>query len=440
MEPIFYKNLIALALVYVSLAADVDALAAPLKLPEPIANNYSSTLLERIPAGKPREVLMEAGKALQSNDLVRATRLFNELAVLAPRSAAPHIGLGELAIKDGDYKKASAHFNRAILVDQSDPNAYIGASKTSKALRNFPLAEKQIRSAIRLSPNEPLFHLQLGDLLLVGLKNPKQAALAYERSIALSPQQAAAAFALATAYQQLGRQDESLKQLITSASLEPKNPLPQWGIGRWYLAAAQPQKALLALNQALTLKPDYIPALQQKSEALFQLDKPELAIEAIRNAMLLNLKDGNLALQFALALQRAKRPLEAETEFRKLLIAAPQSSEVLARYAWLLSGDLNRASEALSFAQQAIKNAPQDVFANISLAQALRLTGQLSAAQVHALRALKNTPVPSSEIFLELALLSKDQANLVTAKDWAKKASALDPNNLRAKLLLEAMN
>jgi tetratricopeptide (TPR) repeat protein len=432
MRTIVLKTLIAASLTSFSLAT----FAAALKLPESVGNSYSSALLDRIPEGRPRQILLEAAEAFQANDLVKSQVLFNELVKLAPRSAAAHIGLGELAIKKNDPKNASANFARAILVDKTDPNAFIGASKASKALKNFSLAEKQIRSAIVLSPNEPRFHLQLGDLLLVGLKNPKQAATAYERSIALSPQQAAAAFALATAYQQLGRKDEALKQLNISATLEPKNPLPQWGLGRWYLAANQPQQALLAFDQALVLKPDYVPALLEKSEALFLLDKSEAALETMRSAMALAPKDGNLALQNAVALQRAKRFPEAETALRNLLTSAPQSAQVLTRLSWLLSTDLNRAKEALPLAQQAAKIAPQDVFANLCLAKALRLNEQFPSAQLHALKALKNAQVPSQDVFLELALISKELKDLGAAKNWANKAIALDPTNQIAKQLL----
>jgi tetratricopeptide (TPR) repeat protein len=434
---LFFMRIITLIVLATSATLfTLSAYPAPLKLPESVGSSYSSALLDRIPEGRARQVLIEAGQAFQSNNLVKSQALFTELVILAPRSAAAHIGLGELAIMKNDPKNASANFARAMLVDKTDPNAYIGASKASKALKNYAQAEKQIRSAIQLSPNEPRFHLQLGDVLLVGLKNPKKAAIAYERSIALSPQQAAAAFALATAYQQLGKKDDALKQLNVSATLEPKNPLPQWGLGRWYLAAAQPQQALLAFDQALALKPDYVPALLEKSEALFQLDKSDAALETIRSAMALNPQDANVALQYAVALQRAKRFPESEATLRKLLILAPQSAPVLTRLSWLLSSELKRPDEALPLAQQAVKISPKDVSANLSLARALRLTGKLRAAQLQANVALKNMPAPSQDVFLELALVSKDLRDLASAKNWAGKALALDPNNQTAKQLV----
>jgi tetratricopeptide (TPR) repeat protein len=117
-----------------------------------------------------------------------------------------------------------------------------------------PIAESEIRTALRISPQMPLGHLALGELNLYG-GNYFKAAQEFEMELALNPTCTPALTHLAEVLWRLNRDDDSQKVLRRTISLDPMDPAPYVVLGKVLLRQGQLALAEKNLHRAVTLDP-----------------------------------------------------------------------------------------------------------------------------------------------------------------------------------------
>src|SRR5437899_2311095 len=117
-----------------------------------------------------------------------------------------------------------------------------------------PAAESEIKAALLISPQLPLAHLTLGELNVYGGTYPK-ALGEFETELALNPACAPALTHLGEVYWRLNRDEDSQKALRRSISLDATASEPYVVLGKVLLREGQPALAEKNLQHAVNLDP-----------------------------------------------------------------------------------------------------------------------------------------------------------------------------------------
>ncbi|TWT99403.1 lipoprotein NlpI [Botrimarina colliarenosi] len=120
-----------------------------------------------------------------------ALRRFNRTLLLNPEFAKSYSNRAALAVQNGDYESALRDYQLAIEIDPDLEAAHTGRGRVCHLLGLLDEGLRHLDAAELLSPDDAMIATGRGDVL-VDLGRYGQAKAAYERAIALDPQQPAA--------------------------------------------------------------------------------------------------------------------------------------------------------------------------------------------------------------------------------------------------------
>lgn len=175
-------------------------------------------------------------------------------------SAQDEAALGIAQLEAGQLPKAMANLQAALAKRANDPDLlyYLGRAsgllskqsidtlmasypESARAhqamaenyyvLRQMPQAETEFLEAIRLRPDIPKIHLELG-LVYAGSSAWSKAEEAFRAETNLQPGNAEAAYRLGNALLQQGKSREALAELTRSDGLEPEMPETLYSLGK----------------------------------------------------------------------------------------------------------------------------------------------------------------------------------------------------------------
>jgi tetratricopeptide (TPR) repeat protein len=181
--------------------------------------------------------------------------------------AIPHLekaqdeaALGIAQLESGELAKAVTNLQAALAKHPNDPdllyyfgrasgllskqsidnllNAYPDSARAHQAmaenyyvLRQMPQAEREFQEAIKLRPDIPKLHLELG-LVFAGSSQWSKAEEAFRAETKLQPGNAEAAYRLGNALLQQGKVKEARSELVRSDGLEPNMPETLYALGK----------------------------------------------------------------------------------------------------------------------------------------------------------------------------------------------------------------
>lgn len=129
--------------------------------------------------------------AARSGDAEEAFRRFNRTLLLNPEFAKAYSNRAALAVQKGDFETALRDYQTAIEIDPDLEPAHTGRGRVCHMLGLLDEGLQHLDAAELLAPEDAMIATGRGDLL-VDLGRYGQAKAAYERAIALDPQNAAA--------------------------------------------------------------------------------------------------------------------------------------------------------------------------------------------------------------------------------------------------------
>ena len=176
---------------------------------EPDVRSLQRRAEQAIRAAKPRDTIL---------------RLLEQLLAAAPDGTEPsrfaHRHLAELRLEESPWR-AALHLRRVLTQDPDDDiaQALMGLCQALQA--NFKSAVAAYRRAVALSPTNPWYNHNLGHLLDVALRAPRDALPYLRRAYKLEPSQDEVAASLAHCLGRLGTRDEALE---IAKGLVARNP------------------------------------------------------------------------------------------------------------------------------------------------------------------------------------------------------------------------
>lgn len=268
--------------------------------PGPAAEQANSALALSGDLGQQAEIQSLLGDvARQRGDTPGATAAYSQALQLNPNLLAAQLGLGLVAVGQGNWGVATGYFRTAVglpggesdatsqfwyaeaLLRQGDLPGATAAYNRAIALRNdFPAAYlglAQVRYA-QGGPNAASEALAIVDTaidqkadfaeallfqgkLLQELGRTNEAEAAYNASIRWNNQLPEAAFRRGMIELQSSRYDDAARDLRRALQLQPNFPEAAYWLGRSYYAEGRLEPALQAFQQAVSLNGNYIDAV-----------------------------------------------------------------------------------------------------------------------------------------------------------------------------------
>ncbi len=310
---------------------------------------------------------------LQGGDFEGGRSAYEAAARLAPQAPEPLVGLGEIALADGEPELAIEYLERAIALDPDYRCAryvlglaYRAAGRQEEAQRELALGASGRKRALRDPASKELGRLSSGVERVLAqsqrlLKQGRAGAAAklLEPVAARHPDDARLRLNLGLSWFQMGRQEEGIAELEECQRLEPGFHMVPFNLAACLLSLGRPAEALGPAERAIELSPEFPPSHFVLGRALFELGRDEQALLVLDQAQRRDPKNPGVQGTLGELCLRLGRREDARAHFARACDLAPQD--------WTPRGGLVRvALEQGAFAQaeqalaEARRLAPED--------------------------------------------------------------------------------
>jgi serine/threonine-protein kinase len=172
---------------------------------------------------------------------------------LGNAGAAGHSCLGLVKDGTGQYRESAAEFQRAVELEPTNEDAYIGLALAFEHQGAIDEAEQTYQRAINSHPNSWVPYNSLGTFYLRRNEYEK-AQLMFQKVIALAPEGYGAYVNLGATYANMGRYTEAIEPLKKSIAIRPSYSA-YINLGTSYFGLNQFKEAAAAYEEAIQLNP-----------------------------------------------------------------------------------------------------------------------------------------------------------------------------------------
>lgn len=344
--------------------------------------------------------------------------------------------LASVLLKSGQGSNALTVLAPALKDSKPDAQLLALAGETSMQTKDFAKATEYFEKANALAPQTAMLHTSLALSTLAQGENSRAVA-ELEMAANLDKKSVQPSILLIMTHLRLKEFDKAMAAAIVAEQAQPANPVVQNLKGGIYLGKKDTHNARLSFEKALSIQPNYFPAIANLAQLDVQEKKPEVAKKRFE-ALLKKDKKNTEAMTALASLALSQGQKEEATHW--LERAHNENPEVL-QPAMLLAGQYLRNGEkqkALNLAKKLqVTNAQNPDVLDI-LAQAQFANGDKAAALESYSRLAVIMPKSALAQF-RIAQVYMAMENLPAASDALQKALVLKPDYLDAQLAQAAL-
>jgi tetratricopeptide (TPR) repeat protein len=361
-----YLPLIGLSLPLVWAAAGVAARGRGLRL---------------LVAGLSVAVLLTLGVAthFQARSWHDSRSLFEHALSVTKRNHVAHINLGVALNNDGEYERAASHLTRALQLVPVSATAAGVLADVRLAQGRGEESLRLYRRAIEIEPEIQRWHEGLGNAFL-DLDRPDRAIESYRAALAINARSARVYLNLGLALIRTERWEEAVESLRKALALNPNLAEAHGNLGIALEESGDREAAVTAFDAALARSPEF--AVIHAHAGRLHAERGDFvrALEHLAEAVRLEPDEPALSAAYAQVLDRAGRPQEAATEYRRGLRLGERRLPAIVGLAKqrLAAGDL---AEAILLAEEATTVTRREIPAVLALlGEAYAADGRLEDA------------------------------------------------------------
>jgi Flp pilus assembly protein TadD len=234
----------------------------------------------------------------------------------ANTTAWAHNELGVLLQRDSQNEAAAEQFEAALKGMGSDAAVHVSLARALSATARFPAAEKELQTAIRLAPDQPEAHHQLG-IMRTREHREEEALAEFRRAIGMSPKigRYHGGYAVALAMVP-GRYGGANAEIEEAQRLDPKDPDVRNDGAIIMRLRARLQTAVDSLDADLRRVPDDGMKHYQRGLLLLQLGKVQESTGELNRAIALSPNRWEPHYTRALAFLATGKTAEARAELQ----------------------------------------------------------------------------------------------------------------------------
>lgn len=328
---------------------------------------------------------------------------YRRARALDPASFRWRYYLGVVQNAQGKYDEAAATLRQALRRDPGYLPTKLKLGECLLATARWEEAEKLYEAILKELPENASAHYGLGRVR-AARKNSKGAAESLRKACELFPQYGPAHYAVALAYRDLGKKDQSREELalyqknpndvppsddrlLAEVNALDENPLDLVRLGTELERVGQLEQSAAAHEKALEINPQLVQAhvnLISIYARLHQFDKAE---EHYRAAVRLNPNEAESYYDYGVLLFDQDKYPQAEEAFRKALEINPFHPQARNNLGVMLERE-GKLSEAVEQYREAIKNKTDYRLAHSQLGRILVIQENYKEGIEHLLKTI----------------------------------------------------
>ncbi len=323
----------------------------------------------------------------ERDNLEKARRYYIVAVQLFPDTTAAYNNLGHVLLKLNRLDEADAVFRHALKLDRTLGSAAYGRGEVAEKRGDFTDARIYYELAIQSTPNEPIFHRSLADILakLGDTQGAITATMHYKQT-------------LAEVYRSQAHQ---------------------------FIQKRQGSRALELLRKALDVDETYLPALKDYAYVQMQLDNLEPAKQTYLQVLKKEPSSRQALLHLGMIESRLGNRNEAESYFQTLIRYEPDFMDTYYQLSRLCEtfGDLKGAENALTIGIQHNSMWAPGYLWRGKLYQKDGKSDKAETDYRHAIKLAPDVPFPKDAL---ATLLATEKRSLDEALKLSKSAVASD--------------
>lgn len=422
-----------------------------------------------------------------------AEKEFQKIIEKEPKNAAAHNGLGLVYYRrtassdmnfrgniENYYNKALQEFSFAVKNDPDFYQAYDNAGKILFDAGRFDDAEKYFKKALEIRPDYSKSVENYGRVLFA--KNQIDAAIdKYKESIRLNSKNSSAYCNLGEALIKKGDFSAAIKQLQTSLYLFPNSAPVHDLLGRSYELQGNEAAALSEYKKSFLIKPEYLPPYLRLADIYKNRGDDEIAISELRNALSINpnfYKAKYKIAEASLSLGKTDQAIKYYKDLLNIPNYKTDSLVGLSKAYFVKAKQLNGHAEIASelgyvdiedSIRQAIQYDPNNLELYLALLRVSKISHNDNKSELYMKNIIETTQnskishivkgeayitcnnytnaereflnalnqTQNKDDLLNLAQIYTMDRAYISAKNAVDKVLSIDPNNLKAKRILE---
>ncbi|MCA9800400.1 MAG: tetratricopeptide repeat protein [Cyanobacteria bacterium HKST-UBA02] len=210
------------------------------------------------------QILEKAEKAFAEGEYDQARQEYARLKERAPDNILGYLGIGRIDLLQGKNMDALEQLSKAVEIAPHSPDARFELGSTYLALGMLDDAIKHLKIAADISPQRPEIQYKLASARsLLDASSVSPGASAQDTSEAPASPDETSSISIIYRLITSGRLEESVEQAMKAAEAHPDSPNLQYQLGMLYKAQGDINQALVHFENALTLNPQHVLALDQ---------------------------------------------------------------------------------------------------------------------------------------------------------------------------------
>jgi tetratricopeptide (TPR) repeat protein len=265
---------------------------------------------------------------------------------------------------------------------------YNGLGSVYRALKQYDQAIAAFQRAIALDPDDAYPHNNLGNVYRA-LKQYDQAIAAFQRAIALNPDYATPHNGLGNVYSDRQQYDQAIAAFQRAIELDPDYARIHNNLGLVYRDMRQYDQAIAAFQRAIALDPDDARIHNNLGNVYHDRQQYDQAIAAFQRAIALDPDDASPYRSRGIAYSLMGDLDQAKADYSRSLELDPDEGWVYASLASIYRHRGDEEQYAAHLAEARRRLPPDDDYAQACLAS---IAGDADAATSHLARALEQDP------------------------------------------------
>ena len=322
-------------------------------------------------------------KASDASSKQTVVRLDVEIAI-------SHGNLGNALQSQGRFEEAVAHYKKALRLDPNNVEAHNNWGYALEALGRPQEAIAHYQDALRIKPEIAEVHYNWGKAL-AKLERFDEAIAHYQDALRIKPDLAEAQNNWGILLEALGRPQEAIAHYQDALRIKPEHAEAHYNWGKALQTLGRSQEAVAHYQEALRIKPDFAEAHNNSGVALAGVGRYEEAVAHYQEALRIMPRLADVHYLWGIALEALERPQEAVAHYQEALRINPDYAE--AHYNWGNTlAALGRREEALARYRDAVRIDPDYAEAHNNWGAALLALGRFKEAATHYQAALRIRP------------------------------------------------
>ena len=295
-----------------------------------------------------------------TNQFDESVKAFNEVLRLNPRAAAAYLELARVQLANGNVDRSIQSARQAVAARPDDPDAHLLLARALIVGHDLAPAEAELKALIAKFPNAAAVYNEMGAWRLA--KGDRAGANnAFQRALALDAESITALSGMVQLDLAAKRSDDALAKVASAIMKNPADARVLMLASATYLATGDVDRAEQALRRVIEISPSNIRAYEMLGNLFMSEHKLEQArAEFETMARRSRSRTAAVAAQtmVAITLEGQNKVADAQRTYEQILAASPHAPVAANNLAWLYAERGGNLDVALTLAQTAVAEAP----------------------------------------------------------------------------------